>query len=89
MNQFWKSIENFFKVTNFRKTIKISGFFIVGIVAFFLIFSGAVALYFNNNKAEIITQINAKINDNITGRIDIGDIRYKFLKEVRLFFVAE
>lgn len=80
MNQFWKGTETLFKATNFRKTIKIIGFFIVGIVAFFLISSAALALYFNNNKAEIITQINAKINDNITGRIDIGDIRYKFLK---------
>lgn len=80
MNQFWKSTETLFKATNFRKTIKIIGLFILGIVAFFLLSSAALSLYFNNNKAEIITQINAKINDNITGRIDIGDIRYKFLK---------
>ncbi|MFV8368084.1 AsmA-like C-terminal region-containing protein [Flavobacterium sp. LB2R40] len=54
--------------------------FFVGIVVVFLISSAVLALYFNNNKAEIIAQINAKINENITGTIDIGDIKYKFLK---------
>lgn len=80
MNQFWKGTKTLFKAIMFRKTIKIIGLFLVALVVFFLLSSAAVALYFNNNKAEIITQINAKINDNITGRIDIGDIRYKFLK---------
>lgn len=80
MNQFWQGAKTYYKTAGFRKIIKRVGFFFLGVVALFLISSAVLALYFNNNKAEIITQINAKINENITGTIDIGDIRYKFLK---------
>lgn len=80
MNQFWDATKTYFKTIHFRKIIKKIGFFFLGIVLFLLLFSVVLAVYFNNNKAEIVTQINAKINDNITGTIDIGDIKYKFLK---------
>lgn len=80
MNQFWDAAKTYFKTIHFRKIIKKIGFFFLGIVLFLLLFSVVLAVYFNNNKAEIVTQINAKINDNITGTIDIGDIKYKFLK---------
>ncbi len=80
MNQFWEGAKTYFKIAGFRKIIKRVGFFFLGVVALFLISSAVLALYFNNNKAEIITQINAKINEKITGTIGIGDIRYKFLK---------
>ena len=80
MNQFLGTAKTYFKTIHFRKIIKKIGFFFLGIVLFLLLFSVVLAVYFNNNKAEIVTQINAKINDNITGTIDIGDIKYKFLK---------
>lgn len=80
MNQFWDGAKTYFKTINFRKVIKKIGFFFLGIVLFLFLFSVFFAVYFNNNKTEIVSQINAKINDNITGTIDIGDINYKFLK---------
>ena len=80
MNQFWHKTTTYFKTASFRKTIKRIGFFLLGFVALCMISSAVLALYFHNNKAEIITRINAKINENITGAIDIGDIKYKFLK---------
>lgn len=80
MNQFWQRTKTYFKTPSFRKISKRIGFLFVGVVALFLISSVVLALYFKNNKAEIITQINAKINESITGTIYIGDIKYKFLK---------
>ena len=80
MNQFWQDAKTYFKTASFRKIFKRIGFFFLGVIVFFMLSSALLALYFNNNKAEIITQINTKINENITGKIDIGDIRYKFLK---------
>ncbi|MFV5693972.1 AsmA-like C-terminal region-containing protein [Flavobacterium sp. LB3P122] len=46
---------------------------------FFLLCSGVFAIYFDNNKTEIVAQINTQINENIKGTIHIGDIRYKLL----------
>ncbi|RDI51301.1 AsmA family protein [Flavobacterium glaciei] len=80
MNQFWQRTKAYFRTAGFWKIIKKIGFFFLGIVMLFLLSSVVLALYFKNNKAEIVTQINTKINENITGTIDIGDIRYKFLK---------
>ncbi|MGZ9735020.1 AsmA family protein [Flavobacterium sp. GNP002] len=80
MNQYLQRTKSYFQTINFRKIIKIIGFLLLGIVAFFVISSAVFSVYFNNNKAKIVTQINAKINKNITGTIDIGDIDYKFFK---------
>ncbi|TDD76433.1 AsmA family protein [Flavobacterium caseinilyticum] len=80
MNQFWQRAKTYFKTASFSKILKRIGFFFLGFVALSMISSAVLALYFHNNKAEIITRINAKINENITGAIDIGDIKYKFLK---------
>lgn len=80
MNQFWQSIKSYFKSANFRKIIKRIGFLFLGIVTLLLIISGVLSVYFKNNKAEIVTQINAKINENISGTVNIGDINYKFFK---------
>ncbi|TDE05897.1 AsmA-like C-terminal region-containing protein [Flavobacterium sandaracinum] len=80
MNQFLQRKKSYFKTINFRKIIKTIGFLFLGIVAFLVIASAVLSVYFKNNKAEIVTKINAKINENITGTIDIGDIKYKFLK---------
>ena len=80
MNEFWQRTKTYIKTESFRKTIKRVGFFILGVVALFFISSAVLAVYFNNNKAKIISQIDAKINDNIAGTIHIGDVKYKFLK---------
>ncbi|MDD2675501.1 MAG: AsmA-like C-terminal region-containing protein [Flavobacterium sp.] len=80
MNQYLQRIKSYFQTINFRKIIKRIGFLLLGIVAFLVIASAVLSVYFKNNKAEIVTQINAKINENITGTIDIGDIDYKFFK---------
>lgn len=80
MIQFWETTRTNFKTGNFRGIIKQISFFFAGIVVFVLLCSGFLAIYFDNNKTEIVAQINAKINDNIKGTIRIGDIKYKFLK---------
>ena len=80
MNKFWQEAKTNFKTAGFKKIFKRIGFFFLGVVVFLMLSSALLALYFNNNKAEIITQINTKINENITGKINIGDIRYKFFK---------
>ena len=80
MNQLWERIQTYSKTESFRKLIKRIGFFFLGV---FIILSTSIvvlAVYFNNNKAKITTQINNKINENITGTIHIGDVKYKFLK---------
>ena len=80
MNQFWQNIKTYFNTLNFRKIIKRIGFLFLGIVALLLIASVILSVYFNNHKTEIVTQINAKINESISGTVGIGDINYKFLK---------
>jgi hypothetical protein len=80
MNQYLQRTKSYFQTINFRKIIKRIGFLLLGIVAFLVIASVVLSVYFKNNKEEIVTQINAKINENITGTIVIGDINYKFFK---------
>lgn len=80
MNQFWQSTKTYFKTVNFRKIIKRIGFLFLGIVALLLIASAVLSVYFKNHKTEIVTQINAKINESISGTVNISDINYKFLK---------
>ena len=80
MNQYLQRTKSYFQTINFRKIIKRIGFLLLGIVAFLVIASAVLSVYFKNNKEEIVTQINAKINENITGKIVIGDINYKFFK---------
>ncbi|MGO4904792.1 AsmA family protein [Flavobacterium sp. W20_MBD1_R3] len=80
MNLSWDAVKTFFKTGKFNKIIKKIGFLFASIILLLLLFSAVLAVYFNNNKAEIVTQINAKINENIIGTIEIGSIKYKFFK---------
>ena len=80
MNQFWHNAKTYFKTVIFKKIVKRIGFLFLGLIAFFMLSSALLAVYFNDSKAEIIAQITIKINESITGKIAIGDIRYKFLK---------
>ena len=80
MNEFWERSKTYIKTENFRKIIKRIGFFFLGIVLLFFLSTIILAVYFNNNKAKITTQINAEINENISGTILINDVNYRFLK---------
>ncbi|SHF89259.1 AsmA-like C-terminal region [Flavobacterium segetis] len=65
---------------NIKQILKQVLFFFAGLLVLLLITSGVFAAYFISNKEKIVTQINAKINDNIKGTIHINDVNYKFLK---------
>lgn len=80
MNQFVHDLKAYLKTASFKKVRKRIIFFFIGLVVLCLVTSAVVAVYFNSNKAEITAQINAKINESITGTIHIGAIKYKFLK---------
>ncbi|MDR7208357.1 AsmA-like C-terminal region-containing protein [Flavobacterium piscis] len=82
------NIKNFFQSVRFKKYAKRFGYFILGCTAFLLIASGALSFYFNQNKTEIITRINTKINENINGKFHVGDFQYKFLTGFPNFTLA-
>jgi len=81
-------IKNFLQSVRFKKYAKRFGFFILGCIAFVVIASGALTIYFNQNKTEIIARINTKINENINGKFHIGDFQYKFLTGFPNFTLA-
>lgn len=72
-------MKQFLQSASFKKYAKRIALFLLGLIGLVLIASGGLAFYFSNNKAEIVSKINNKINDNISGKIHIGDIQYKFL----------
>ncbi|MDN3675641.1 AsmA family protein [Flavobacterium branchiarum] len=72
-------MKQFLQSASFKKYAKRVALFFLGLIGLVLIASGGLAFYFSNNKAEIVSKINNKINDNISGKIHIGDIQYKFL----------
>jgi hypothetical protein len=79
MNQIIEKGKAFVKTDRSRKILKRIGFFIIGFFGLILIFFIGLRVYFNQNKATIMTEINQKINDNISGHASIGDVGYKFL----------
>jgi len=79
MNQFSEKGKAFVKTNRFKKILKRIGFFVIGFLGLILIFFIGLRIYFNQNKATIMTEINQKINDNISGHASIGDVGYKFL----------
>jgi hypothetical protein len=81
-------IKNFFNSARFKKYARRFGFFILGCLTLFLIGSGVLSWYFNQNKTEIIAKINTKINENINGKFNIGDFQYKFLTGFPNFTLA-
>ena len=80
MGKFWERFKAYYKTDSFRKTLKRIGFFFLGVFILVLTSIAIFAIYFNSNKARITTQINEKINENISGTIHIGDVNYKFFK---------
>jgi hypothetical protein len=79
MNQIVEKGKAFLKTKRFRKVLKITGYFCIGFIGLLLVFFIGLRVYFNQNKASIMTEINQKINDNISGHASIGDVGYKFL----------
>jgi uncharacterized protein involved in outer membrane biogenesis len=79
MNQIIEKGKVFVKKNRFRKVLKVVGYFCIGFIGLLLVFFIGLRLYFNQNKATIMTEINQKINDNISGHASIGDVGYKFL----------
>ncbi|MBF4506579.1 AsmA family protein [Flavobacterium sp. JLP] len=81
-------IKAFLQSAPFKKYAKRFGFFVLGLVALLLIVCGALSVYFNRNKTEIIAKINTKINENINGEFHVGDFQYKFLTGFPNFTLA-
>lgn len=79
MKEFIEKGKDFFKGSRVRKILKRLGFFILGFLGLILIFFIGLRIYFIQNKESIMTEINQKINDNISGHASIGDVGYKFL----------
>lgn len=67
------------RVSTTKKIFKTIGFFFIGLFALILVSAIGLRIYFESNKTEIVTKINAQINENILGEAKIGDIGYKFL----------
>jgi uncharacterized protein involved in outer membrane biogenesis len=79
MKEFIEKGKGFFKTSSVRKILRRIVFIIIGFLGVILIFFIGLRLYFNQNKESIMTEINQKINDNISGHASIGDVGYKFL----------
>lgn len=79
MKNFLDKVKGFFATKGFKKTVKIIGFFFLGLFALILVSAIGLRIYFENNKTEIVKKINIQINENISGEAKIGDIGYKFL----------
>jgi hypothetical protein len=75
MNELIQKGKDFLKTKTF-KVIKIS---LISLVGLLLVLFIALRIYFEQNKENIMTEINKKINDNIIGHANIGDLGYKFL----------
>ncbi|PWB22281.1 AsmA-like C-terminal region-containing protein [Flavobacterium sp. HTF] len=88
MPQILHQIQTFLQTDRFKKYLKRFVFFVLGFVIFILMICGVSALYFNQNKTEIIAKINTKINENINGEFHIADFQYKFLTGFPNFTVA-
>lgn len=82
------NVTTFFQSAGFKKYAKRFGIFVIVLVGILLLACGGLALYFNQNKTEIIAKINTKINENINGKFHIGDFQYKFLTGLPNFTLA-
>lgn len=88
MGEFYNKIKSFLATKGFKKTIKIIGFFFLGLFALILVSAIGLRIYFERNKTEIIAKLNTQINENIQGEAKIGDIGYKFLIGLPYFTLA-
>lgn len=88
MKETLHKIKTFFQSVHFKKYAKRFGIFILILIGLLLLACGGLSLYFNQNKTEIIANINTKINENINGKFHIGDFQYKFLTGFPNFTLA-
>jgi hypothetical protein len=64
---------------NSRKIIKKIRFLFLGSLAFFIITSIGLLIYVNQNKPKILAEINEQLSQNINGKLEIQDLKLKFL----------
>jgi hypothetical protein len=88
MPQIVDQIQTFLQTAVFKKYLKRFSLAVLGLIVFVLIACGGLALYFNQNKTEIIAKINIKINENINGKFHVEDFQYKFLTGFPNFTLA-
>lgn len=88
MNETLLKIKAFFRSDSFKKYATRFGYVILGLAAILLIACGALSVYFNQNKTEIIAKVNTKINENINGKFHVTDFHYKFLTGFPYFTLA-
>ena len=81
-------IKSVLQSARFKKYAKRFAYFILGCIGILLLACGALSVYFNQNKTEIMAKINTKINENINGDFHIGDFQYKFLTGLPNFTLA-
>lgn len=79
MTSFFTKIRFYSKQPQFKKILKRIVFFIIVFLGLLLMFFIGLQVYFTQNKQTIVTEINQKINENISGHVSIGDVGYKFL----------
>ena len=79
MEESTKNGKELLKTNRTRKILRRIGFFVLGLLGLILVIFIGLRIYFNQNKEAIMTEINQKINDNISGHASIGDVGYKFL----------
>lgn len=75
MSKFIQKVKNFLKT----KTFKIVKIFFISLLGLILALFIGLRIYFEQNKASIMTDINQKINENISGHASIENVGYKFL----------
>ncbi|WP_163400827.1 AsmA family protein [Flavobacterium fluviatile] len=83
-----QKVKTFLQSAGFKKYVKRFSYLILGGIGILLITCGALSVYFNHNKTEIIAKINTKINENINGEFHIGDFQYKLLTGFPNFTLA-
>jgi len=88
MKETLSKTKSFLQSDSFKKYAKRFGYFILGLIAILLLACGALSVYFNRNKTEIIAKVNAKINENINGKFHVTDFHYKFLTGFPNFTLA-
>lgn len=88
MQQTLHQLKIFFRSERFKKYARRFGFFIVGVCCLILLAYGALSVYFNQNKTEIIAKVNHKINEGINGKFHVKDFHYKFLTGFPNFTLA-
>ena len=79
MENYYHKAKSFLATKRFKKSVNIIGFFFLGLFALILVSAIGLRIYFERNKTEIVQKINSQINENILGKVKIGDIGYKFL----------